>query len=71
MYRTKFSFLILVHFQETNRKNGETAFQKVVGNRNLPTIVVNGKFWGTESQLHRFEAKGTLEEELTKIGLLP
>ncbi|AJV60311.1 ADE_G0037860.mRNA.1.CDS.1 [Saccharomyces cerevisiae] len=47
------------------------AFQKVVGSRNLPTIVVNGKFWGTESQLHRFEAKGTLEEELTKIGLLP
>ncbi|CAI4048294.1 hypothetical protein SUVZ_12G3900 [Saccharomyces uvarum] len=55
----------------TEQEKWRVAFQKVVGSRNLPTVVVNGKFWATESQLHRFENKGTLKEELTKIGLLP
>ncbi|CCE92406.1 glutathione-disulfide reductase GRX8 TDEL_0E01630 [Torulaspora delbrueckii] len=52
------------------REQYRKAFQEVTGSRNLPTVVVNGKFWATESELHRFEAKGTLKEELQKIGLL-
>lgn len=46
------------------------AFQKVTGSRNLPTIYVDGKFWATESELHRHENKKQLEAELKKIGLL-
>lgn len=46
------------------------AFQKETGSRNLPTIFVDGKIWGTEKELHRFDNSKTLETELKKIGLL-
>lgn len=52
------------------REQWRKAFQKVTGSRNLPTVVVNGKFWATESELHAFESKDILKEELQKIGLL-
>lgn len=44
------------------------AFQEVTGIRNLPTIVVDGKVWGTESKLHEVEDNGTLQSELTQMG---
>lgn len=47
-----------------------TAYHQIANIRNLPTIFVEGKVWGTESELHGFENNGTLREELTKIGLL-
>ncbi|EDO14582.1 hypothetical protein Kpol_337p4 [Vanderwaltozyma polyspora DSM 70294] len=46
------------------------AFESVSKIRNLPTIFVNGKAWGTESELHKYESKGTLKDELSKIGLI-
>lgn len=46
------------------------AFLKATGSRNLPTLYVDGKVWGTEADLHRFEENGTLQQELQKIGLL-
>ncbi|CAR22855.1 glutathione-disulfide reductase GRX8 [Lachancea thermotolerans CBS 6340] len=46
------------------------AFAEVAGIRNLPTIFVDGKVWGTEAELHKFEREGTLLEELKKIGLI-
>lgn len=52
------------------REKWRQAFQKVTGSRNLPTVLVDGKFWATESELHRFEAAGTLKDELKKINLL-
>lgn len=55
---------------QSEREQWRQAFQKVTGSRNLPTVLVNGKFWATESELHRFEAAGTLKEELKKINLL-
>lgn len=46
------------------------AFMQATGSRNLPTIYVNGRIWGTESQLHSYENSGTLKQELNKIGLI-
>ncbi|KAI5282801.1 hypothetical protein KEM54_002577, partial [Ascosphaera aggregata] len=48
------------------------AFLELIGSRNLPTIVIDGKFWGTESRLHELENKGdnALENELKLVGLL-
>ncbi|CDO92408.1 unnamed protein product [Kluyveromyces dobzhanskii CBS 2104] len=46
------------------------SFQKATGSRNLPTLYVDGKVWGTEAELHKFERNGTLKKELQKIGLL-
>ncbi|CCE61767.1 hypothetical protein TPHA_0B00950 [Tetrapisispora phaffii CBS 4417] len=46
------------------------AFQRVTGSRNLPTIFVNGVIWGTESELHKFENNGSIQQELEKINLL-
>lgn len=54
----------------SEQQQWRNAFQVATGSRNLPTIIVNGSFWGTESELHRFESKGTLQQELTKIGIL-
>ena len=44
------------------------AFEEVLGGRNLPTIVVDGKVWGTETRLHEVEDNGSLSDELTKMG---
>lgn len=44
------------------------AFQEVTGIRNLPTIVVDGKVWGTETKLHELQENGTLESELVEMG---
>lgn len=52
------------------REQWRQAFQQVTGSRNLPTVLVDGKFWATESELHAFERKGTLKQELEKVGLL-
>lgn len=48
------------------------AFLEIVGSRNLPTIVIDGKFWGTETRLHELENKGddALKGELKLVGLL-
>ena len=40
----------------------------MTGVRNLPTIVVDGKVWGTETRLHEVEDNGSLSDELTKMG---
>ncbi|CEP60456.1 glutathione-disulfide reductase GRX8 LALA0_S01e11298g [Lachancea lanzarotensis] len=57
-------------FDRATQLKYRDAFEQVAGIRNLPTIFVNGKVWGTERELHRFEKNGTLSEELKKIGLL-
>ncbi|SCU84462.1 LAFA_0D10088g1_1 [Lachancea sp. 'fantastica'] len=57
-------------FDRTTQQKFRDAFEQVAGIRNLPTIFVNGKVWGTERELRKFEKKGTLENELKKIGLL-
>ncbi|AQZ16574.1 GRX8 (YLR364W) [Zygosaccharomyces parabailii] len=54
----------------TEQQQWRAAFKEATGSGNLPTIYVNGSTWGTELQLHSFERKGTLKEELGKIGLL-
>lgn len=57
-------------FPKTDQEKWRSTFQEVTGSRNLPTILVDGKIWGTEKELHTFEDNGTLEPELKKIGLL-
>lgn len=46
------------------------AFQQETGSRNLPTIFVDGRIWGTEKELHRLDNSKGLEAELKSIGLL-
>lgn len=53
-----------------DQQEWRSAFQKVTGSRNLPTLYVNGSFWGTEDHLHRLESTDALEKEFSKIGLL-
>ncbi|SCU92949.1 LAME_0F02124g1_1 [Lachancea meyersii CBS 8951] len=57
-------------FDRATQMKYRDAFEQVAGVRNLPTIFVDGKVWGTEHDLHKFERKGTLQEELKKIGLI-
>lgn len=57
-------------FDRSKLNKYRDAFAEVAGIRNLPTIFVDGKVWGTETELHKFERQGTLEAELRKIGLL-
>lgn len=53
-----------------DQEKWRVAFNDVTGSRNLPTIFVDGKIWGTERELHNHEDNGTLEIELKRIGLL-
>ncbi|GCE97310.1 glutathione-disulfide reductase grx8 [Zygosaccharomyces mellis] len=57
-------------FPRSAQEQWRSAFQQATGSRNLPSIYCNGNLWGTESQLHAFEKKGTLQDELRKVGLL-
>lgn len=49
------------------REQYRKAFQEITGSRNLLTMVVSGNFWATEYELHRFEAKEILKEELQRL----
>ncbi|SCV05909.1 LANO_0H17854g1_1 [Lachancea nothofagi CBS 11611] len=57
-------------FDRATQQKYRDAFEQVTGSRNLPTIFVDGKVWGTEHDLHKYERKGTLQAELKKIGLI-
>ncbi|SCU93907.1 LADA_0G05490g1_1 [Lachancea dasiensis] len=57
-------------FDKETQLKYRDAFAQVAGVRNLPTIFVDGKVWGTESELHKYETNGTLQTELQKIGLI-
>lgn len=57
-------------FTKDDQEVWRSTFQKITGSRNLPTILVEGKIWGTEKELHEFEDNGSLEAELKKISLL-
>lgn len=45
------------------------AFERETGIRNLPTIIVDGQVWGTESRIHELEESGKLEDALKELGL--
>lgn len=57
-------------FPKPDQEKWRATFQEITGSRNLPTIMVDGKIWGTEKELHEHENNGTLEAELKNIGLL-
>ncbi|CAL9729894.1 glutaredoxin-8 [Monosporozyma unispora] len=57
-------------FSKPDQEKWRATFQTITGTRNLPTILVDGKIWGTEKELHEHEDNGTLEDELKKLGLL-
>ncbi|CAB4257280.1 similar to Saccharomyces cerevisiae YLR364W GRX8 Glutaredoxin that employs a dithiol mechanism of catalysis [Maudiozyma barnettii] len=58
------------NLSKDEQESWRISFQQVTGSRNLPSIYVNGKLWGTESELRNYEDNNQLEEEFKKIGLL-
>ncbi|SMN22659.1 similar to Saccharomyces cerevisiae YLR364W GRX8 Glutaredoxin that employs a dithiol mechanism of catalysis [Maudiozyma saulgeensis] len=58
------------NMSKDEQESWRISFQQVTGSRNLPSIFVNGKLWGTEVELHRYEDSNQLEKEFKNIGLL-
>lgn len=57
-------------FTKDVQEQWRVAFEELTGGRNLPTIMIDGKFWATEKEIHEFEDSNKLEEQLKSIKLL-
>lgn len=48
----------------------ESEFTAISGRKWVPSLFFNGKFWGNESTLKKFESLDQTKEEFEKVNLL-
>ncbi|CCD27093.1 glutathione-disulfide reductase GRX8 NDAI_0J02010 [Naumovozyma dairenensis CBS 421] len=68
--RSKFKIFDIGDLSKEEQTEWRNAFEEVTGIRNLPTIIVDGEVWGTETKLHELEDMNQLEFELKRLGLV-
>ncbi|CCH58612.1 hypothetical protein TBLA_0A08230 [Henningerozyma blattae CBS 6284] len=66
----KIYFFEISGYSKKEQSECRAALKKIIGTGNLPSIMIDGKLWGTEKELHELEDKGELQEEFVRIGLL-